>query len=94
MPYVWRLGPILSPAFGHLCTLVKPSLVHTWSNVLSWIKVPKDLFISQIPTPEVGSSRLETLSRSLTLAVTLALGSARERFTAPAPAGTSLGRPS
>ena len=72
---------------------IKPSLVHTWSNVLSWTKVPKDLLIKQIPTLEVGLSRLETLSRSLTLAVTLALGSARERFTAPAPAGTSWGRP-
>ena len=89
MPYVWRLGPILSPAFGHLW-----SSQHTWRNVLSWTKVPKDLLIEQIPTLEVGWSRLETLSWSLTLAVTLALGSVRQRFTAPAPAGTSWGRPS
>ena len=74
--------------------LVKPSLEHTLSNVLSWTKVPKDLLIKQIPTLEVGWFRLETLSWSLTLAVTLALGSVRERFTAPAPAGTSWGRPS
>ena len=57
-------------------------------------KVPKDLLIKQIPTLEVGWSRLETHSWSLTLAVTLALGSARERFTAPAPAFTGWGRPS
>ena len=94
MPSVWRMAPLSDLKSGIRPSLVKPSLVHTWSNVLSWTKVPKDLLISQIPTPEVGSSRLETLSRSLTLAVTLALGSARERFTAPAPAGTSWGRPS
>ena len=52
------------PKSGIRPFLVKPSLVHTWSNVLSWTKVPKDLLIKQIPTLEVGSSRLETLSRS------------------------------
>ena len=56
--------------------LVKTSLVHTWSNALSWTTVPKDLLIQQIPTLEVGWSRLETHSWSLTLAVTLALGRA------------------
>ena len=90
MPSVWRLGSDLKS--GIRLSLVKPSLLHTCANILSRPQVPKDLLIKQIPTLEVGSSCLETLSRSLTLAVTLALGSVQERFTAPAPASTSWGR--
>ena len=93
MPYIWRLGPILSPAFGHLWSS-QAWYIHLEQCIELWTKVPKDLLIKQIPTLEVGWFRLETLSWSLTLAVTLALGSVRERFTAPAPAGTSWGRPS
>ena len=92
IPMPFCLAPWSDPKSGIRSSLVKPSLVHTWTNILSCQKVPKDLLIKQIPTLEVGLSRLETLSRSLTLAVTLALSSVEERFTAPAPASTSWGR--
>ena len=70
--------------------LVKPSLEHTLSNVLSWTKVPKDLLISQSPTLEVDLSRLETLKCGVTLAVTLASGVSKVRFRALARAGTVM----
>ena len=72
-------------------SLVKPSLQHTLSNVLSWTKVPKDLLISQSPTLEVDLSRLETLKCGVTLAVTLASGVSQVRFRAPARGGTVRG---
>ena len=72
-------------------SLVKPSLEHTLSNVLSWTKVPKVLLISQSPTLEVDLSRLETLKCGVTLAVTLASGVSHVRFRAPARGGTVRG---
>ena len=72
-------------------SLVKPNFVHTWSSVLSWTKVPKDLLIQQIPTLEVDLSRLESLMRWPTLAVTLASGASQVRFRAPARTGTVIG---
>ena len=53
--------------------------------------MPKDLLIQQIPTLEVDLSRLETLMRWVTPAVTLALGAAQVQFRAPARAGTVMG---
>ena len=89
------LAPWTDPKSGMRLSLVKPSLIHTWSNVLSWTKVPKDLLIQQIPTLEVDLSRLESLMRWPTLAVTLASGASQVastvRFRAPARTGTVMG---
>ena len=91
-PDAFLLAPWSDPKSGIRPSLGKPSLVHTWSNVWSWTKVPKDLLISQSPTLEVDLSRLETLKCGVTLlAVTLASGVSQVRFRAPARVGTVRG---
>ena len=92
-PYsdAFLLAPWTDPKSGMRLSLVKPSLIHTLSNVLSWTKVPKDLLIQQIPTLEVDLSRLESLMRWPTLAVTLASGASQVRFRAAARTGTVMG---